>query len=275
VAGTGRVLAVTGGHRYDEAAFTALLDAACSALGWEYEHVEHPDPRASLGPLIAHEYDAVLLHDLPGLRLARGTEPAAAGPSEELRLAIAELLDAGIGIVATHHALAGWPAWDGWAGALGGRFLYAPGTLRGEARPASGYRFGTYRVAPFGSHPITAGVEPFELTDELYLCPVFERDITPVLATDADIAPPSMVDAYREVVSGERAPAPCQDGSPFVGWVHAAGRSPVAYLLPGHTAETMAHPMYRRIVTNALAWVASPAAHAWAAAVGQPVDARS
>jgi uncharacterized protein len=270
-----RLLAVTGGHRYDAAAFAAMLDDACATLGWAYDHVEHPDPAAMLKPLLAHRYGAVFLHDLPGLRLARGTEPEPVGPPDEVRLAIADLLDAGIGVVATHHALAGWPAWDGWAGALGGRFLYAPGTLRGQSRPASGYRFGPYRVAPFGSHPITEGVEPFELTDELYLCPVLEREITPILATDADIAPASMVDTYREVVAGEQVPAPSQPGSPFVGWVHAAGRSPVAYLLPGHTAETMAHPMYRRLVTNALAWVASPAAHAWAASTGHPVDART
>jgi type 1 glutamine amidotransferase len=269
-----RLLAVTGGHRYDAPAFTAMVDDACATLGWTYDHVEHPDPEALLQPLLAHRYDAVFLHDIPGLRLARGTEPEVFGPSDEARLAIAELLDAGIGVVATHHALAGWPAWDGWAGALGGRFLYAPGTLRGEPVPSSGYRFGPYRVAPFGSHPITEGVEPFDVVDELYLCPVHERDITPILVTDAEVSPATMVDAYHEVTVGEQVPASGQSGSPFVGWVHAAGRSPIAYLLPGHTAETMAHPMYRRLVTNALRWAASPAAHAWAASVGHPVDAR-
>lgn len=129
-------------------------------------------------------------------------------------------------------------------------------------------------MAPFGTHPVTEGVEPFELADELYLCPVFEREITPILATDADTAAPVMTDSHREVTAGERLPAQRQPGSPFVGWVHAAGRSPVVYLLPGHTGETMAHPMYRRLVTNALEWVASPAAHAWAAAIGHPLDPR-
>lgn len=268
-----RLLAVTGGHRYDLVAFTAMLDDACTILGWEYDHVEHPD--VVLGPMVADVYDAVFLHDIPGLRLARGAEPEVVGPSPEVRAAIAELLDTGIGIVATHHALAGWPGWDGWAGALGGRFLYAPGTLRGAAVPGSGYRFGPYRVAPVGSHPITEGVEPFELVDELYLCPVHEREITPILVTDADTRPASMIDAHRQVVTGETMAARLQPGSPFVGWVHAAGRSPIAYLLPGHTAETMSHPMYRRLVTNALAWSASPAAHAWAAGTGHPVDPRT
>jgi type 1 glutamine amidotransferase len=133
----------------------------------------------------------------------------------------------------------------------------------------------TYRVAPFGEHPVSEGIEPFEVTDELYLCPVFEREIVPILATDADTSAASMIDTHREVSTGTQVPAPHQEGSPFLGWAHAAGRSPVVYLLPGHSATTMAHPMYRRLVTNALGWVASPAAHAWASSVGQPVDTRA
>jgi len=275
VPGTSRLLAVTGGHRFDADALTALLDAACGALGWEYDHAEHPDPAAELRPAIADAYDAIFLHDIPGLKLARGAEPEAVPPTHDQRHAIAELLDHGVGVVATHHALAGWPAWDSWATALGGRFLYAPGRLRGRPTPASGYRMATYRVAPFGEHPVSAGIEPFDVTDELYLCPVFEREIVPILATDADTSAAAMIDTHREVTTGTQVSAPHQEGSPFLGWAHAAGRSPVVYLLPGHSAATMAHPMYRRLVTNALAWVASPAAHAWASSVGQPVDPRA
>jgi uncharacterized protein len=272
VPGRARFLAVTGGHRYDTGAFAAMLDAVAEALGWTFEHAEHPDPRAALCPETASEFDAVLLHDLPGLHLARGCEPEPVPPTDATRLAIAELFDAGIGVVATHHALAGWPAWDGWAGALGGRFLYRPGPVRGEHQPASGYRFGTYRVWPTDTHEVTDGVEPFELTDELYRCPVFEREVTPILTTDADVS--AMIDTYHEVTTGEQVAAADQPGSRSLGWVHAAGRSPVVYLLPGHTGATMAHPMYRRLVTNALSWVASPTAHAWAASVGPPVDTR-
>lgn len=250
-----RLLAITGGHRYDAPAFTAMLDAVCGALGWTYEHAEHPDPRARLRPELADEFDAVLLHDLPGLRLARGAEPEPIEPTAEERTGAMALLETGIGVVATHHALAGWPAWDEWAGALGGRFLYAPGTLRGVTLPASGYRFGAYTVESAGDHPVTAGVEPFELVDELYLCPVFEDEVTPLLATPAEVSPASMIDTYCEVVDGVQVPAHDQPGSRLLGWCRLAARSRLVYLLPGHTAETMTHPTYRRLITNALAWV--------------------
>ena len=275
MAGPGRLLAVTGGHRYDQDAFATLLRTIRDQLGWTCDHVEHPDVRATLVPALAEEYGAVLLHDLPGLRLARGAEPEPVAPSDAQRLAIAELLDHGIGVVALHHALAGWPSWDAWATVLGGRFLYAPGEVRGRPTPASGYRMADYRVTPFGEHPVCVGVEPFDVTDELYLCSVFEREIVPILATDADVTPAVMIDTHREVTSGDQVEAPHQPGSPFLGWVHAAGRSPVVYLLPGHTASTLTHPMYQRLVTNALTWVTTPAAHAWAASVAQPVDPRA
>ena len=76
----------------------------------------------------------------PGLTLARGAEPVVHEPTADIRRDILRTLEQGVGIIATHHSLAGWPAWDDWASVLGGRFLYAPGRLRGEDVPASGYR---------------------------------------------------------------------------------------------------------------------------------------
>lgn len=178
------------------------------------------------------------------------------GPTHDERMALTEWIAAGVGIVATHHTLAGWPAWDGWADVLGGRFLYAPGQLHGAPVPASGYRMDTYRVVPVAHHPVCAGVAPFELTDELYLCPVFEDNVVPLLATDADISAGTMIDTHREVRHGEQVPAHDQPGSRLLGWATTPGDSRVVYVLPGHTPSTMQHPMYRRLLTNALGWVA-------------------
>jgi type 1 glutamine amidotransferase len=254
----GRLLAVTGGHRFDGDAFAAMLDAVCSELGWTWEHEEQPVAQRWWSARHAGVWDAILLHDIPGLTLARGVEPEVTSPSDEVRLGVLELLAAGQGVVATHHALAGWPDWDEWATVLGGRFLYAPGLLRGSDVPASGYRMATYRVdVVAGEHPVCAGVEPFEVADELYLCPVFADEVTPLLATTADTSPAAMIDTYREVRWGERVPAAAQAGSPLVGWARQHGPSRIVYVLPGHTASTMAHPGYRTIVRNACEWVAA------------------
>jgi type 1 glutamine amidotransferase len=253
----GRLLAITGGHRFDLDSFGALLDAVCGTLRWEWTHSTQPEAQRWLCPEHAGTWDAIVLHDIPGLDLARGTEPASSPPTTEVRDGVLGLLAAGQGIVATHHALAGWPTWDEWAGVLGGRFLYAPGRLRGTYIPASGYRMATYRVDVVNrDHPVCAGVEPFEVTDELYLCPVFEDEVTPLLATDADISAATMIDTYREVRFGERAPAAEQRGSRLVGWARVHGPSRIVYVLPGHSGETMRDPQYRLLLANACAWVA-------------------
>ena len=263
---SGRLLAVTGGHRFDVVAFSAMLDAVCEQLGWAWAHASHPAAQQWFAAEHAGTFDAILLHDLPGLELARGREPRAHGPNEATRRGVVEMLEAGQGIVATHHALAGWPAWDGWATALGGRFLYAPGSLRSQEEPSSGYRMDSYTVdvvAP--DHPVCAGVESFDVDDELYLCPVFEDEVVPLLVTDAEIVPEKMISTYDEVARGEQVPASSgARGSQLLGWVKAAGGSPLVYLLPGHGPSTMEHPQYRRLLANACEWVASADAHSWA-----------
>jgi type 1 glutamine amidotransferase len=127
-------------------------------------------------------------------------------------------------------------------------------------------------VAP--DHPVCAGVGQFDLTDELYLCPVFEEDVVPLLSTPADLTPTSMISTYDEVRHGDRHPADDHPpGSRLLGWAKVAGRSPLVYLLPGHGPATMTHPSYRRLLVNSIGWVAGADAHAWAAAAPAAIGA--
>lgn len=262
------VLVITGGHRVAFAEFSAMFDAVCAPAGWRWQHAEQPDAQSLLHPGNAGRWRAIVLHDIPGLRLRRGEEPAATHPDDATRAALVDLLAAGQGLVVTHHAIAAWPTWDQWAHTVGGRFLYAPGSLDGEPWPASGYRVGTHHVrvvAP--QHPVCAGVDDFDLDDELYLQPVFTDEFEPLLVTDDPLRPDTFRSAYDEVRHGVAVACTEQPRtSRAVGWVKAAGRSPLVYLQPGHGPETFAHPAYRRLLGNAIEWVGSPTAHEWAAA---------
>lgn len=158
------------------------------------------------------------------------------------------------------------PAFTGMlADVLGGRYHYAPAELRGEKWPDSGYRFAEYTarvVAPH--HPVCAGIDAFELTDELYCCPVFEDEVVPLLRADAPAAP--FTETYAEVLGTRTGDSTWQHpaGSDLIGWAKAAGTSPVVYLQPGDGPATFASAPFRRLLGNALAWVASPEAAAWA-----------
>ena len=271
------VLVITGGHRVDFDAMFEMMAAICDSRGWRWTHAVQPSAQRWLVPSMAGRWDAILTHDIPGLRLRRGTPPTAEGPSAAVRRALVELLQNGQGLVITHHSLAGWPGWEGWADALGGRFHYAPGRLRGRAWPSSGFRMADYtaRVVAAG-HPVCAGLTDFTLTDELYCCPIFEEEVVPLLRTDALMDGRLFTSTYEEVVGGAAEATDCRDHPPasdLIAWATVAERSPLVYVLPGDSAATFAHEGYRRLLANALAWVASAEAHQWAAANPKPLSA--
>ena len=178
---------------------------------------------------------------------------------------LVQLLEAGQGFVFLHHALAGWPGWPGWADVLGGRYHYAPARLRGTAWPDSGFRYADYtaRVAD-PAHPVCAGLTDFALSDELYCCPVFEDEVVPLLRADAPPGP--FTETYAEVLGTRSDDSTWQHppASDLIGWAKPAGASPVVYIQPGDGPATFGSEPFRRLIGNALAWVASPEAAAWA-----------
>lgn len=268
------VLVVTGGHRVELDALLGMVDAVCEERGWRWAHSTQPAAQRWLRRDCP--WDAVLLHDIAGLHLRRGESPVAIGPSAETAAALLDLLDAGQGLVVTHHALASWPGWDSWASAIGGRFLYAPGPLRGTAMPSSGTRFARYHARVVTrDHPVCAGLpsDGLVLDDELYLCPVFESEVVPLVRADVDLDPARYIRTYEHVVHGEAAAPDCTGhppGSDLVAWATSAGASPIVYVQPGDSGRTFAVPGYRRLIANALAWVSSDEAHAWARSRGAP-----
>src|SRR5690606_20556088 len=120
------------------------------------------------------------------------------------------LLAEGKGIVALHHAIAGWPAWPAYGQALGGLFLYKPQVIGGRPRPDSGYLgdIGYTARTAVSDHPVLAGVpDQFPLTDELYLNELFDdAAIEPLLYRDTPVAPDrfhSAMRAIRRIPDGE------------------------------------------------------------------------
>jgi type 1 glutamine amidotransferase len=173
-------------------------------------------------------------------------------------------------MVFLHHAIAGWPRWPEYAEILGGRFHYVPAELRGRPWPDSGYRHGVrHRVTPECEHPMLAGLEDgFEIEDELYLCPIFEDSVVPLLRSDAAFEAEHFYSAAL-AISGERDSNrgwSHPTGSSLVAWCHRRGNSPLAYIACGDGPDAYANPAFQRLLENAVRWVASDEAHAWARA---------
>ena len=251
------VLVVTGGHPFEPDPFFAIFDA----LGLdEWSRATTPE----------EGHDVIVFYDMPGLQFTGGDPPVRfPEPSDAIRRTIERLTAAGTGLVFMHHAVAGWPAWEEYAEIVGGRFHYQPGSLRGRRWPDSGYVFDvTHEVSILEpDHPVCAGVGPsFTITDELYCFPVFEDSIVPLMRTDFPVHDASRFHSADLAIRGRRNsnegwnhPA----GSALVAWAKSAGESPVVYLQFGDGPITYADGNFRRVLSNAISWVASDQAREW------------
>ena len=268
------VLLITKGHPFDKAAFFDVFDALIadpdSSLT-QYTHVEQPAAQVFFDPDLAAPYDVFVMYDMPGIVFTGGEPPVRAErPSEAFEDGVWRLLEAGKGLVFLHHAIAGWPAWEEWARVVGGRFHYQPAELAGVAYPDSGYRHDvTHTVEVAAHHPITTGLPAtFEITDEVYLAPVLEEDVEPILRSTHTFTDDGFYSAGHAIrgrlYTNEGWSHP--PGSSLVGWVKHAANSPVAYIQFGDGPQTYADPNYRRVVGNAIDWAASAEAADWAAA---------
>ena len=81
------------------------------------------------------------------------------------------------------------------------------------------------------NHPITAGVEDFQVFDEQHMVKYY-------------------LDREHLLL---RSIAPDNTESQ-AGWWREVGKGRFAYLAPGHTPESLGHPMMQRLIRNAMNW---------------------
>ncbi|HEY1602628.1 MAG TPA: ThuA domain-containing protein [Pirellulales bacterium] len=80
-------------------------------------------------------------------------------------------------------------------------------------------------------HPVTRGVQDFSVADEQHTPPIDADKVHLLLRNRSD--------------DGQTAAA---------GWVYEPGQGRLCHLANGHTRESLAHPMYRRLMRNAVLW---------------------
>ncbi len=219
-----RIVILTGGHDFDRKEFFALFDSLPN-IAWE----ERGQPQGNdiwLGETL-RRYDAVVLYDM----WQQITEEQKQGMVRWLR-------EEGKGLVALHHSIASYQHWDEYARIIGARYFLAKGKAPdGKEYDRSQFhhdiRF-VVRVAD-KNHPVTQGLpEAFEIEDETYkgfwLAPTVHR----LLMTDHERS------------------------DPCVAWAHRYGKAKVVFIQLGHGPTAYRNPHYRRLILNALRWVATP-----------------
>ena len=175
---------------------------------------------AALGQeMLADKSLFVILRD--GIEFPNGRE---AGPvawmQPEQEEAIEQFVLAGGGFMPLHNAGWAYPWKGGYRRTMGGYYVGHPAIARFKVEVVN------------KNHPITAGVEPYEIVDEQHFL-WFDYDRVEVLLVSQG-----------------------QDGRQSVaGWAYEYGVGRVAYLANGHTLEILQHPTYQKLLRNAALWL--------------------
>ena len=261
------VLLVTRGHPFQRDAFFDIFDSNSDI---QYSNVEHPAAQFLFNPEMAKNFDCYVQYDMPGVEFG-DDGPIYLEPPEFYKEGVRAMGDAGCPLVVLHHCAAAWPAWPEWSEIIGGRFLYTPMKCRGVDRPDSGYNIDvSHIVSPTMDHPITLGIEPFEITDEVYLCEIFEDSVIPLLTSNWTFTHDNFYSAANAVVRGElnsNKGWSHDDGSNLVGWIKAYKNAPVVYLQFGDGPAAYENANFRRILAQAIKWASSDEAKVWAMAL--------
>lgn len=207
-----RGLLITGGHDH-EASFYSLFEGY-DDLDWLAVDVSTTAFRNDL----RGTYDVIIMYDF--------TREMDETCKQNLR----NFIEGGKGVVVLHHALLNYQAWPWWSEeVVGGRYRLAP---EGKS-PSSAVKDGQQIfVTPRGDHPVTSGVEPFQIRDEAYKRMWFSDRIQPLLTTDH----------------------PASDS--VLAWVGPCRTSRVVAIQLGHGHTAFGHPAYRALVHNAIQWAA-------------------
>ena len=266
------VLIVSKGHDYAHDAFLAMFDAMPNITP---TLVEHPAAQVILQPENIAPYDVVFFYDMcgiPGAGLVHDGTHNTGVPPETYATAIESLLQTGKGLLLVNHATVSWPLWPLWREISGSSFMLTSGELNGTVVPGSGYRGGhgplenaTINLVPVGSHAVLENLEQgFLVTDELYLkTDNYGPHVVPLLRGEYDFVvdnftPPPLAPA-QEQANWSHPP-----GSDLIVWANACKCAPIIVSDVGDGPLAYDDVHYRRLIENALQWLASEDARDWA-----------
>ena len=249
------ILIITRGHPFERDPFFEMIDST----GYPWSHVEHPAAQDLINSETQENYKALIFYDMPGINFETAPpKPSFFDPSTKFKNNFIDLLKKGIGCVFIHHAITSWPNWEEYGNIVGGRFLYQEGIVKGVKKPDSGYRHDVnYKVMKDGEHPITKGIDDFEIIDELYLAEIFEDDINPILRSDYEFVDKNFYSAAR-ALEGEmfsNRDWSHQNGSNIVGWTKNYENSSIAYLQFGDGPSSYSNENFRKLIKQSINWV--------------------
>ena len=213
-----RALFVFGGHGYEVESMNHLLE---NLPGVNVTQMEFSAALPKLKPGLKKEFDLILFYDYTESDFVT---------SEQQQNFVDLLKNEEIGVVFWHHAMMSHFLDD--YNIIGGRYHYKAENFLGKDVPGSVWREGVdvpVKIAKT-DHPITKGLEPFTLHDEVYNGISVNPEVEVLLNADHP-------DCAKQFL-----------------WTHSFGKCRVVYLMPGHGKTCWQHPIFPKLLTRCIQW---------------------
>lgn len=217
-------LLLTGGHSHPPELSMPTLSQVVTDAG--LRPVVVTDLEASLAGLADSPHALLVVNALRFTMAHPRYEPFrnewALSLSNSARDALADWVESGRPLLALHTALVSFDDWPEWGDLIGGRWDWE----RSSHPP-----LGTVEIQCDAEHPVTAGLGPFNVTDECY--------------TDLDVRGGNTIVATA-MAGGDAQPA-C--------WLREVDGCRVAVSTLGHDLQSLDQPQHRRLLTRLIDWL--------------------
>ncbi len=186
--------------------------------GIEVTHLPQADDSEIFETILPWDYDVIVLYNM------------SQKISDKRQNNFKQLIGQGIGLIAMHHNLAAFQGFAEYKNIIGGKFF-----LQAEGgQPQGEYKHGVDMKVQIAdkNHPITQGLEDFTINDETYK-KVWHAEDNHILLTTEE---------------------PTSDSA--LAWTRTYGKGKVFAIALGHDGMAYANPNFRKLVAQAIQWVA-------------------
>ena len=212
-----KVMVVTGGHGYDTLQFFEMFDALPDI---EYEHFQQPKANSKLVKDLAEDFDVLVFYDMWK------------SISETEKNAYLRLTQQGKPFLFLHHSIASYQNWPEFEKILGGKYVEAARGVPEDEQSTYEHDVWVYsKVENYTA--VTVGFKEPRFFDEVYGNVRVSDSVIPLLRT-------------RHPKSME-----------YIAWQNRYNNSHVVYLQPGHDYRTYESEEYRKLVSQAIKFLAS------------------
>ena len=214
-----RVLVITGGHAYKTEQFNQMLDG----LGKHFscKVVSFPEAYSVFQPENRSSYDVLVFYHM----WQKITDDEAKNVSATIR--------EGKPLVVLHHSICAFDDWPEYINLIGGKYFHKPTVVNGKEYAPCRYKNGVnFRVRVVDQkHPVTKGIQDFDVSEEAYFGFYVAPEATPLLTTKEP------------------------NSAPVIGWTKKYGKAQVVTIQSGHDIPTWENPSYRKLLKQSVEWV--------------------